>query len=120
MVVDWDTLTITCPWRALVGRVLAEELKVVAHRARTLKTLLTKGKRLQRAGADIIDCIEPIAHMFAEHVSDAYSAVRTARRGHRDVAGDKRLQSARVMADMKLLYGERDEDETEGVLSAFV
>ncbi|KAJ7642366.1 hypothetical protein DFH06DRAFT_1214602 [Mycena polygramma] len=110
MVVDWDTLTLTCPWRSLIACVLAEELKVRAHRSANLKTLLSKGKRLQRSGADLLSSIELIAHMFAEHVGNAYSAVRTARRGVRDKKGDKRLHEARLQAEHKWLFPEGEED----------
>ncbi|KAJ6464769.1 hypothetical protein C8R47DRAFT_1326669 [Mycena vitilis] len=110
MAVDWDTLTLTCPWRSLIACVLAEELKVRAHRAANMKTLLSKGKRLQRSGADLLSCIEPIAHMFAEHLRNAYSAVRTARRGVLDKKGDRRLQEARLQAEHKWLFAQGEED----------
>ncbi|KAF8187330.1 hypothetical protein K438DRAFT_1972958 [Mycena galopus ATCC 62051] len=49
MSVDWDTLTITCPWRPLIGRVMAEGLRVDAYRKKAQHEMMSATKRAKRA-----------------------------------------------------------------------
>jgi len=111
MSVDWKTLTITCPWRALVGRVLAEELRVEAYRAHTNRVMMSKVKRLRSDG---FDKLEAAIHLFAAHVHGAYEAVRKARLGRTDKRGDERLKQARVAASWRLLAREENSGSEEG------
>ncbi|KAJ7473471.1 hypothetical protein FB451DRAFT_1558680 [Mycena latifolia] len=99
MVVDWDALTITCPWRALVVRVLAEELRVDAYRARENKAMMTQVKRLP---GGTMERIEAAIRLFATHVHGAYEAVRKERLGRVDKDGDERLKQARVAASYRM------------------
>ncbi|KAJ6581061.1 hypothetical protein B0H19DRAFT_1113481 [Mycena capillaripes] len=108
MAVDWDTLTITCPWRALVGRLFAEELRVVAYRAERNKAMMTAVKRMPGDG---LEKFEAAFHLFAAHVHGAYEAVRRARLGYIDTAGDERLKMERVAASWREI---EDESEAEG------
>ncbi|KAJ6460724.1 hypothetical protein DFH09DRAFT_1229804 [Mycena vulgaris] len=100
MVIDWDALTLTCPWRTLVGRVLAEELRVEAYRARAHKALMTKVKRLP---GDPMARVMAALELYGAHVHDAYEAVRKERLGRTDKRGDERLKEARVVASYRLL-----------------
>ncbi|KAJ7512806.1 hypothetical protein B0H11DRAFT_1898087 [Mycena galericulata] len=110
MSVHWKTLTITCPWRALVGRLLAEELRVDAYRARTNRVMMTKVKRLRSAG---LEKVEEAVHLFAAHVHGAYEAVRKARLGRTDRRGDERLKHARVAASWRLMAREEESGSGE-------
>ncbi|KAJ7634925.1 hypothetical protein FB45DRAFT_1025831 [Roridomyces roridus] len=111
MEVEWKTLIITCPWRAIVGRVLAEELRVEAYRARTNRRMMTKVKRLRSGG---MDKIGEALDLFAAHLHGAYAAVRKARLGRADKRGDERLKQARVAASWRLLAaGDESEEEEE-------
>ncbi|KAJ7080925.1 hypothetical protein B0H15DRAFT_890496 [Mycena belliarum] len=108
MTVDWDALTLSCPWRAVVARVLSEELHVEAYRARTNKAMMTEVKRMR---ADPMFNLEAAFRLFGAHVHGAYEAVRKERLGRTDKAGDERLKHARVAASYRLL--ERDESSGE-------
>ncbi|KAF7309540.1 hypothetical protein MIND_00324800 [Mycena indigotica] len=107
MTVDWDALTITCPWRNLVGRVLAEELRVEEFKKTSYKKLILAAKELRSQG---MDGIYAMLDMYANHLDDAYSSVRRERLGYVDKAGDERLKQLRVSASLALL-----EDEGESV-----
>ncbi|KAJ6616040.1 hypothetical protein B0H10DRAFT_1413968 [Mycena sp. CBHHK59/15] len=115
MVVDWDTLTISCPWRPLIGRVVAEELRVAAYRARSHKVLMTAAKRMRRrCGGDVdLDGFQTMLTMFAEHWQAAYVAVRLERRGRADKRGDERLKHARQAASIRMMWGGEEEKERE-------
>ncbi|KAJ7777381.1 hypothetical protein B0H16DRAFT_956009 [Mycena metata] len=110
MSVDWTTLTITCHWRSLVGRLFAEELRVEAHRHRTNKEMMTKVKRMPGDG---MSKIEAAVRLFGKHVHGAYESVRRKRLGYTDKRGDERLKQARVAASWRLLEEEEDEDVEE-------
>ncbi|KAJ7230631.1 hypothetical protein GGX14DRAFT_411574 [Mycena pura] len=99
MSVDWDTLTITCPWRALVGRVLAEELRVEAYGAAKFKNLMTKVKRMR---GNELERFTAALYLYAEHHHDSYESVRRERLGYADKEGDERLKHARVAASYRL------------------
>ncbi|KAJ6480549.1 hypothetical protein C8R47DRAFT_1074290 [Mycena vitilis] len=104
MSVDWDTLTITCPWRELIGRLMAEELRVAAHRKRAAHEMMSAAKRARRAAPDgevDMGTIMELFGMFAGKTTDAYVAVRTARHGVGDRQGDERLKMARQAAAMR-------------------
>ncbi|KAJ7083428.1 hypothetical protein C8R44DRAFT_822430 [Mycena epipterygia] len=106
MVADWEALTIACPWRALVGRVLTEELRVDAYRVNTNKAMMTKVKRM-RGG---LENLRAIMSLFAAHVHGAYEAVRKARLGYTDKRGDERLKEARAAVSWRL----REEEDDDG------
>ncbi|KAK6981606.1 hypothetical protein R3P38DRAFT_416576 [Favolaschia claudopus] len=103
--IDWPTLTLTAPWRPTIARVLAEELRVTAHRATPYKKLMTLAKRAQSAS---VEKMTEYMYLYAEMYLDAYVAVRTKRRGKRDGRGDERLKMTRFVASWK-----GDEDEKE-------
>ncbi|KAF8172220.1 hypothetical protein K438DRAFT_1981669 [Mycena galopus ATCC 62051] len=104
MSVDWDTLTITCPWRPLVGRLMAEELRVQAYRHQSNREMMTAAKRVRHAapGGEVgLDVMMNFMEMFADKWLEAYVAVRTARHGRSDRRGDERLKLARQAASMR-------------------
>ncbi|KAJ7486765.1 hypothetical protein FB451DRAFT_1168164 [Mycena latifolia] len=103
MVIDWDTLTLTCGWRTVIGRVLAEELRVDAHRARSHAEMMTAAKRMRhKCGADVgVDNLVKMMRVFAANYLAAYVAVRRARLGRADKPGEKRLKMARHMASFR-------------------
>ncbi|KAJ6480531.1 hypothetical protein C8R47DRAFT_1197987 [Mycena vitilis] len=101
--VDWDTLTIICPWRVLIGRVMAEELRVEAHRQLSQHAMMGAAKRARRTapGGEVdMDTMMDMFKMFANNMLDAYVAVRTERRGRADPRGDERLKKARFVASL--------------------
>ncbi|KAJ7156878.1 hypothetical protein C8R43DRAFT_407166 [Mycena crocata] len=108
MSVDWPALTITCPWRMFVGRILAEELRVEAYRAQRHKAMMTKVKRMPGDG---LEKFQAALKLFGSHVHSSYEAVRKARIGYTDRDGDERLKHARVAAGWRLLDEEREKDE---------
>ncbi|KAF7357005.1 hypothetical protein MVEN_01037100 [Mycena venus] len=110
MSVDWDTLTITCPWRALVDGVLAEELRVEAYRKTRFKALMTQVKRMPGDG---LAKFQASLKLFGAHVHGAYEAVRKARLGYTDREGDERLKQGRVAASYRALEHEEPENEDE-------
>ncbi|KAK6966636.1 hypothetical protein R3P38DRAFT_3381053 [Favolaschia claudopus] len=115
MSIDWPTLTLTAPWRPTIARVLAEELRVTAHRATPYKKLMTLAKRARAKsdGQDESVSVEKMTeymYLYAEMYLDAYVAVRTKRRGKRDGKGDERLKMTRFVASWK---GDGDEKEKE-------
>lgn len=99
MSVDWDSLTITCPWRALVGRVLAEELRVEAYGATKFKNLMTKVKRMR---GNEFERFKAALNLYSEHHHGSYETVRRERLGYADKEGDERLKHARVAASFRL------------------
>ncbi|KAJ7176246.1 hypothetical protein C8R43DRAFT_975282 [Mycena crocata] len=103
MSVDWDTLTLTCPWRNVIGRVLAEELRVVAYRAMSHKDMMTAAKRMRHAcGGDVdMENFGKMIELFGENYMAAYPAVRKARLGRTDERGDERLKMARYYSSMR-------------------
>ncbi|KAJ6535709.1 hypothetical protein B0H19DRAFT_1080164 [Mycena capillaripes] len=114
---DWPALTLTCPWRALIGRVLAEELRVDAYRARVHPAMMTAAKRARRraeaAGGEVdMATMMRMLDMSADASRGAYVAVRSARRGRADRVGDERLETARQVAAMRA-YDDDDDDEEE-------
>ncbi|KAJ7020664.1 hypothetical protein C8F04DRAFT_973990 [Mycena alexandri] len=100
MSVDWDALTLTCPWRAVIGRVLAEELRVDARRGRSHKKMMTLAKRARaRCGGDVdMDTFSGMLEVFGKNYLDAYVVVRRERLGRDDPEGDERLKMARFVA----------------------
>jgi hypothetical protein len=102
MSVEWDTLTLTCPWRIVIASVLAEELRVVAYRRRAHKEMMTTTKRLRhKAGGDLgLDDLMKMMRSYQERFLAAYVEVRKARRGGSDKRGDERLKIARQVASM--------------------
>ncbi|KAK7045157.1 hypothetical protein R3P38DRAFT_188964 [Favolaschia claudopus] len=113
MQVDWDTLTLTCPWRPLIARLMAEELRVEAQRATGYTDLWkfakTAKKRNGGESADM-ESIGQMLKMFGNNFKDAYVAVRRKRMGYADKEGDERLKSKRFVAS---LAGVDDVDEDE-------
>jgi hypothetical protein len=107
MSVDWDTLTITCSWRALVGRVFAEELRVDAYRASTLEAMMTKVKEIPGEG---MDRIQAVFHLLGNSFQGPYEAVRKERLGYTDKHGDERLKQERAAISWRLLEEEDNED----------
>ncbi|KAF8194479.1 hypothetical protein K438DRAFT_1969092 [Mycena galopus ATCC 62051] len=104
MSVDWDTLTITCPWRPLIGRVMAEELRVDAYRKKAQNEMMSATKRAKRAapGGNVdFGTLMELFKNFAKKGQDVYVAVRTVRWGNLDRAGDQRLKSARQAESMR-------------------
>ncbi|KAJ7513301.1 hypothetical protein B0H11DRAFT_1843736 [Mycena galericulata] len=104
MSVDWDNLTLTCPWRSVIGRVLAEELRVEAHRKLSHHAMMTTAKLARRrapGGQVDMNTMLDMFKLFANKSLDAYAAVRTARRGGADKKGDERLKMARHVASMR-------------------
>ncbi|KAF7377089.1 hypothetical protein MSAN_00127500 [Mycena sanguinolenta] len=104
MSVDWNTLTITCPWRPLIGRVMAEELRVDAYRKKAQHELMSASKRAKRTapGGNVdFGTLMELYKNFTNKAQDGYVAVRIARRGKLDRAGDQRLKSARQAASMR-------------------
>ncbi|KAJ7657232.1 hypothetical protein DFH06DRAFT_1473223 [Mycena polygramma] len=102
--IEWDTLTITCAWRVLIGRVMAEELRVEAHRELSQHAMMGAAKRARRTapGGEVdMDTMMDLFKMFANNMQDAYVAVRTQRRGGADPRGDERLKKARFVASMR-------------------
>ncbi|KAF7365956.1 hypothetical protein MVEN_00471000 [Mycena venus] len=112
MSVDWDTLTLTCHWRTVIARVLAEELRVEAHRWRNHKKMMTLAKRARaRCGGDVdMDTFSEMLGVFGQHYLDAYVQVRKERLGRTDRKGDERLKMARFIASIP---GD-DEDSERG------
>ncbi|KAJ7733681.1 hypothetical protein B0H16DRAFT_1732234 [Mycena metata] len=117
MSVDWDALTLTCPWRAVIRRVLAEELRVAAHRSRSHKKMMTLAKRARgRCGGDVdMDTFSEMIEVFGKNYLDAYVVVRRERLGRADPEGDERLKMARFVASFPKdeERGANDVDEKE-------
>ncbi|KAF8186063.1 hypothetical protein K438DRAFT_2019836 [Mycena galopus ATCC 62051] len=70
MSVDWDTLTLTCPWRSLIGRVMTEELRVEALQEQSNRETMTAAKRARQAAdsageAVSMDAMMELFKMFA-------------------------------------------------------
>ncbi|KAJ7733003.1 hypothetical protein B0H16DRAFT_1580315 [Mycena metata] len=120
MSVDWDALTLTCPWRAVIGRVLAEELRVAAHRSRSHKKMMTLAKRARaRCGGDVdMDTFSEMIEVFEKNYLDVYVVVRRERLGRADPEGDETLKMARFVAsfpkDEEKGTNEVDEKESSG------
>ncbi|KAJ7488055.1 hypothetical protein FB451DRAFT_1226325 [Mycena latifolia] len=102
MSVDWDSLTLTCPWRTIIGRVLAEELRVVEYRGHSHQKMMNTAKRMRRAaGGDVgLDGMMELFEMFGKIYDVSYIEVRKARLGRTDERGDERLKMARFGASM--------------------
>jgi hypothetical protein len=102
MSVDWDTLTLTCPWRTVIARVLAEELRVEAYR-KLSHGKITAAKRMRhQCGGDVgLDNMMKMFHIFGQNYLAAYVAVRKARLGRADPEGDERLKRARQASSFR-------------------
>ncbi|KAJ6593057.1 hypothetical protein B0H19DRAFT_12044 [Mycena capillaripes] len=101
MSVDWDTLTIACPWRPLIARLMAEELRVEAHRELSHRAMMSAAKRARHAaaGGEVdMGTMMRLFQMFANKGLEAYVAVRVARTGRADKEGDERLKLVRSAA----------------------
>jgi hypothetical protein len=95
--VDWETLTLTCPWRIIIARVLAEELRVQQYRARLQVKIMTACKRMCHAAGGDVE-LDRLMKLFLKDYAESYVAVRKPRLGWMDGVIDERLEMARLAA----------------------
>ncbi|KAJ7636189.1 hypothetical protein FB45DRAFT_1055678 [Roridomyces roridus] len=104
MSVDWPTLTLTCPWRPLIGRIIAEELRVDVIRAASRHETMNTMKKLKRKGDVGMDAMFGMLKSIAGGTASAYDTVRAQRLGYTDKEGDERLRDARKAISMRQLF----------------
>ncbi|KAF7372668.1 hypothetical protein MVEN_00130100 [Mycena venus] len=90
--IDLGTYTLSCSWRTLIARVLAEELHVEAYHRRSARNARTLLRRVRAwCGGEVDEAIRGLSYQ------EAYDKVRKERLGRTDRTGDKRLKKARFI-----------------------